>query len=251
MCELSFYSTYSEKSALKFDCVIGNNVSHKFPLHIHDSLCIGLVTKGQRNIAWSDKSEVINQGEMFIVNRNQPHAINQLKPHDYIAITVKGVSKDRTFKNIINSDACVALFHQLLYAIKDNTPDFTLQKWEDLYEYLSQKHESSLTLMHDEDFMRKASEYMKNNYQHSISVDDIAKYVCMSTSHFCRSFKRLTGLSPHSYLRQYRLSQSYKCLQQNTPIFDTAIEPDSMTVAILSEPFTLIWLFLLKNIRNL
>ena len=71
---LAFYSMYHDELALKFDCVVGNNVSHKFPLHIHESLCIGLITKGERNIILQDKTETIHQNEIFVINKNQPQA---------------------------------------------------------------------------------------------------------------------------------------------------------------------------------
>ena len=79
---LAFHSIYNEELALNFDYVTGINIAHKFPLHIHESLCIGLITKGKRNIILSGKTETINQGEIFVINKNQPHSINQTEPHD-------------------------------------------------------------------------------------------------------------------------------------------------------------------------
>lgn len=220
---LAFRSIYHEELALKFDCVIGNEVHHNFPMHIHDSLCIGFIGKGKRNITWLDKITTVHQNEIFVINRNQPHAITQTEPHDYMVINVKGKLDNVVFENIINTDTCRDLFFQLFCTLKDNNPDLP-EKWRNLYTYLTDAHKLSDSLTIQEDFIRKSLEYIQLNYQLQISVDDIAAYACMSTYHFSRLFKRLMGLSPHNYLKQYRLSKSYNHLRNNSPVFDTAIE---------------------------
>lgn len=219
----AFRSVYNEELALRFDCVIANDVHHHFPIHIHDSLCIGFISKGKRNIIWLDKTVTINQNEIFVINKNQPHAITQAEPHDYIAITVKGKLDNDIFENIINTNICRDLFLQLFCTLRNNSSDLS-ENWQNLYAYLSEVHRLSDSLTIQEDFIRKSLEYIHLNYQQQISVEDIAIHACISTYHFCRLFKELMGLSPHNFLRQYRLSQSYKHLRNNTPVFDTAIE---------------------------
>lgn len=221
-----FYSAYCGELDLKFECVIGNNVLHTFPLHIHDSLCIGLITKGQRNLILSGHSEIINRNRIFIINRLQPHAINQVVPHDYIVVTIKGPRLSNLFfKNVIKSGISVDLFVQLFHVIVENKIDKLPGKWNSLYTYLV---DSAQVLSEDVSFygkcIKKSIEYIHTNYQSQISVNDMAKQACMSTFHFCRLFKQLIGISPHNYLKQYRLSHSYRCLRENIPVFDTAIK---------------------------
>ena len=220
---LAFNSVYDEKLALKFDCVIGSDVCHNFPMHVHDSLCIGLICKGKRCFILPGKSETVNQNELFVINRNQPHAISRTTPHDYIVINVKGNLYDAVFGNVIKSDICLDLFLQFFQALKEKDLNRLFEKWEKLYKHLIMAHKTSDCLTNNEVFIQKAYEYIQANYQQQISVNDIAANACMSTYHFSRLFKQLTGLSPHNYLRQYRLSRSYKHLQNNTSVFDTAI----------------------------
>lgn len=224
--KFDFYSFSCKKFELRFDCVVGENVTHNFPLHIHDSLCIGMITKGQRVLILSENIEIINSNEVFIINRNQPHAITQEEPHDYIAITIKGkgLSNVPLFQNIISADICVSLFLQLYHELKKGYIENILPAWIRLCQYLTDTYRINSTLYPKDNLIRKSIEYIQTNYQSPISVNDIANQACMSTYHFCRLFKQLTGLSPHNYLKQHRLSRSYGCLQQNTPVFDTAIE---------------------------
>lgn len=186
---------------------------------------MGLVMKGQRVLTFSDNTEIIHPDEMFVINRNQPHAICRNEPHDYVAIAIKGKGLSNVlFQNMVNTDVSVNLFLQLYNELKAGCAEKILSAWYRLYQYLIDTHAIYSTLFPKGDFVRKSIEYMQANYQHPILVNDIADHVCMSTYHFCRSFKQLTGLSPHNYLKQYRLSRSYGYLQQNTPVFDTAIE---------------------------
>jgi AraC-like DNA-binding protein len=153
---------------------------------------------------------------------NQPHAITP-HPHSYIAITVKGITQDVVFENIITPNN-MELFYQLFHAIIEENSNSLSLYWDILYRYLCDYHVVSNAINPDEKFIIKALEFIKHNHHNQISVEDIAEHACLSTYHFCRLFKRLTGLSPHNCLKQYRLRQACKHLQNNTPVFDTAIE---------------------------
>ena len=52
----------------------------------------------------------------------------------------------------------------------------------------------------------KAITYIKNNYKDKISVEDIAKVANLSESHLFSVFKKEIGISPITYLNNYRLS---------------------------------------------
>jgi len=222
--KLSFHSINNEELALNFECVTGINVAHKFPLHIHESLCIGLITKGERNIILSGKTKAIHQGEIFVINKNQPHAINQTYPHDYIVITIKGLTATSSFSNIIKSDICTDLFLRLSNTIKSGETSSLSANWNNLYKHITENYYLLTPPDVDEVFLRKSLEFIQNNYRQQILIKDIASHACMSMFHFCRLFKKMTGLTPHNFLKQYRLSQSYKSLRHKTPVFDTAIE---------------------------
>jgi AraC family transcriptional regulator len=47
-----------------------------------------------------------------------------------------------------------------------------------------------------------------------VSLAALASDAGLSRFHFCRAFKESTGLSPHAWLRQYRLEQAMKMLRE-------------------------------------
>ena len=54
--------------------------------------------------------------------------------------------------------------------------------------------------------IERAVEYMVNNYEKSISVEELSKIATMSQPNFYASFKRNVGIPPITYLNRYRLS---------------------------------------------
>jgi AraC family transcriptional regulator len=53
--------------------------------------------------------------------------------------------------------------------------------------------------------LRRAREFMRENLDRPMSLQEIADAAGMSAFHFARGFKRATGLPPHQYLTQQRL----------------------------------------------
>jgi AraC-like DNA-binding protein len=54
--------------------------------------------------------------------------------------------------------------------------------------------------------------YISENYSSKISVEQLSEISNLSTYHFCRTFKKYTGASPHQYVLNYRLIQAKNLL---------------------------------------
>lgn len=220
---LAFCKVGDNTKNITFECVIGQEVSHEFPFHIHQSLCIGLITKGSRQILFPENEICVQENELFVVNPLQPHAIHQQYPHNYAAITVKGLSECPVFNQHIRSHLCKHLFVNLLNAIQNRDINELSTQWSKLFAYLCRYQRKKIDTTATNTIINKTMTYISANYQNPITVNDLAKYNCMSVFHYCRIFKSLTGISPHKFLMQFRLSMSRKCLQEEETIFDAAI----------------------------
>lgn len=55
-------------------------------------------------------------------------------------------------------------------------------------------------------YINKIINYIKQNYEEKITVDDIAKYIHMNNSYISTSFKEKMGISISEYILNYRLS---------------------------------------------
>jgi len=65
-------------------------------------------------------------------------------------------------------------------------------------------------------------ERLRSDSDADVSLDALASDAGLSRFHFCRAFKESTGLSPHAWLRQYRLEQAMNMLR-NTDVSIVAV----------------------------
>lgn len=61
--------------------------------------------------------------------------------------------------------------------------------------------------------LRRAIERLRSDADADVSLAALASDSGLSRFHFCRAFKESTGLSPHNWLRQYRLEQAIMMLR--------------------------------------
>jgi AraC family transcriptional regulator len=61
--------------------------------------------------------------------------------------------------------------------------------------------------------LRRAIERLRSDSDTDVSLAALASDAGLSRFHFCRAFKESTGLSPHAWLRQYRLEQAMAMLR--------------------------------------
>jgi len=59
----------------------------------------------------------------------------------------------------------------------------------------------------------RAIERLRSDSDADVSLGALASEAGLSRFHFCRAFKESTGLSPHAWLRQYRLEQAMNMLR--------------------------------------
>jgi AraC-like DNA-binding protein len=58
-----------------------------------------------------------------------------------------------------------------------------------------------------------AKDFMLSNYSQDISLDDISRQSCLSSTHLFRTFKQIYQCSPHQYLIQIRLDNARHMLK--------------------------------------
>ncbi len=77
------------------------------------------------------------------------------------------------------------------------------------------------------DFNRiaEAIDFLKNNYKKQPSLEEIAKHVHMSPSHFQKLFTTWAGISPKKFIQYISLNHAKHALRnEQASLFDTAIE---------------------------
>lgn len=63
--------------------------------------------------------------------------------------------------------------------------------------------------------LRLVTDYINNNLEHELSLNELAAIAQLSQYHFCRAFKQSSGFSPHQYLIQQRVERAKQLLQSD------------------------------------
>lgn len=63
--------------------------------------------------------------------------------------------------------------------------------------------------------VRKAMAYVQQNYQESLSRQDLARYVGMSDDYLTYCFRQELGMTPIAYLNRYRITQAKRLLKES------------------------------------
>jgi AraC family transcriptional regulator len=62
--------------------------------------------------------------------------------------------------------------------------------------------------------LRRAIEFMHDNFGRELALEEIASAAYLSEYHFARLFKQITGVTPHVYLANLRLERARKLLSE-------------------------------------
>ncbi|MDR8390781.1 AraC family transcriptional regulator [Aliifodinibius sp. S!AR15-10] len=62
--------------------------------------------------------------------------------------------------------------------------------------------------------INKACQYVMDHYQEDISLDDVIEIIGLTKAAFCRHFKKVTGKTFFTYIKQYRIGQACRLLME-------------------------------------
>lgn len=236
------------------------NFNGKTPPHIHDSVEILFIVKGNLKITCENREFEANEGEMFLFRSQTIHSVFpkqaevcywvlKVKPSLILALSspkngpiyslilslalLNDVSKICWTKQECIDNGTVTIFERMgnntnsrFYGLdilyKSCVGELLLIIVNELREYLPSSYDN-----HDkEDFVRKLYDvisYINKHYSEDLTLEDCSKKLSVSYSYFSRKFKQITGKTFKSYLLQIRVNHAEKfLLSTNEPITEIA-----------------------------
>jgi len=85
-----------------------------------------------------------------------------------------------------------------------------------VYKRLDSYLKKSRQISQYSEITRRAIIYIEGNYFHRISLNDIAREVCVNSSYLSRLFKKDTGINVMDYLNKIRLEKSVQLMQESS-----------------------------------
>ena len=222
--------------------VRGSGVTHDFPRHVHSSLCMGIVDRGERAISHGRKSTVVSAGGLFVVNPGESHTC-RTRENSYRILCagtdlVQSVTQQMSekaaglphFDTVLLSDkGLVRQINRFFWLIDQGTAAAELEScFIALLSRLILKHSQRLPVPGRIDSCRRevkrAREFIEANYSRNLSLEQLAQAACLSPFHFQRVFRRYLGVSPHEYLIQFRIRKAKEYLREGAPLTQVALD---------------------------
>lgn len=92
--------------------------------------------------------------------------------------------------------------------------------------------------MHTDTVIQKTIEYIENNLEQKLSLDDISEKVCYSKFHLNRLFAQTVGCTIHKYIQQRRITEAArKLVETDKPIVEIALEANYQSQQAFTNAF--------------
>jgi AraC-like DNA-binding protein len=238
--ELNIYEThaYAEQVSLKFDFpIIASMLTGKKVMHI-DGLDSFDFFPGESVVMPTNKEMVI---DFPIAKKDSPtqclalgidgskidEVVEKFNHHVAIENENNTWKLNQSASHLINNTDVNHLVERLVYTFTNNntSKDVLLDLMiQELVVRLLQTKAKAYILNDTQAFLNDtrigmAIKFIKNNLTNKdISVDQLAKKACMSTSHFHKKFKDTLGISPIDYINSEKIKFSKKLIKESKDI---------------------------------
>lgn len=202
--------------------------SHSFPLHSHESFCLGIVSQGLVRFQIGDEEQVLSKGMNYLIPSNVGVTITPMG-HRYGYTTICFKNEKKEYLMNYDYDTCFptldaeVLMHNLCDRYLDGGSSQSFMKGIlALLECHMQEKRTSPGI--HEELMDTAKKYIRDHIDQPFHLDALAAYVHMSKYHFIRTFKKQTGVTPNQYYIQAKIFAAKQALKQNERKTDVAID---------------------------
>lgn len=231
------YDTRLQIEAYRFQGLL-----QRFPNHFHDYYVILTIEAGSRHLTCKQREYTTSPGDMVLFNPGDVHACEPLdgRPLDYKSINIRPEVMQKTVQEITGTaflpsftqtvlyrselTACLTELHRLISAgetdfVKEERYLFLIGQLVSEYADLSPPN----TPHPAADEFSAVAAYLDTHYDTPVSLDELCAVAGMSKYHFIRSFTKVKGISPYSYLQTVRITRAKTLLEQGTPPVQVAL----------------------------
>lgn len=179
----------------------------------------------------------VKPGELAVFDTSSPHIYGTDVSSEFVWLHIGGngirelVQEITLFgeNNVFSGDVINPMRDFLYYMLtlcsenlQISESEVSLMIYKNLYSLIPYVQNETFAVRRGSEYIIESVEFIRNNYHRKISVKDIASNVHLSEAHFSRVFKNSMGISPYSYLREYRINMAKILLEQGMSISETA-----------------------------
>ncbi|WP_027078820.1 AraC family transcriptional regulator [Maribacter antarcticus] len=238
-------------------------------LHQHEEIQLSLILNGIGTLVIGDSVNDFKTYDVLIIGRNLPHVFNsdgseQEKSH-MLSIFFNKDSFGKGFFELNEFASLNTFFKQSAYGIRIISNNTALKKlflkfnnasklnrFIILFEILQLISKSKTKLLSSFVYKKSYSndqgkrmsdvfEHTMNNFQHNISLNEIANVANMTPQSFCKYFKQRTNKTYFSFLIELRIEHSCKLILANNDfsISEISIKSGFINISNFNRKFKL------------
>ena len=211
-----------------------------FAPHMHDAYVFWFNGEGGERVSIGRSSDILQPDSFGVVAPGEIHANHAVTEHRtleslYVShdaleeAAAQSGSLFSAFRSRLQQDrqsrTVLARLHATL--MQDEDPFITRETFLRAMSLLLERHGESSPqsdILSDPAKVRLARIIMNERFTEALELDELAALCGCSACHLIRLFRRETGMTPHAYLVECRLSLSKALLRGAAPISDIAQE---------------------------
>ena len=217
--------------------------AHQFSPHFHDHYAFFSVKKGVNEGGFKRKKYTITPADFLIIHPGEIHSGNshsgRLLTYLSFCPTEKFLMNATESMELValpsfeaitsNAEVIVQKFETFVKASSVNSNGFLLEQsltdfLGSLIEEISDKAIVSTQKQVYNEKIKLARKYIEENHTQNFSLAELSRYTGLSPFHLLRSFKKCVGLTPHSYLHNFRIEMAKKKIYKQSSLTHLAYE---------------------------
>lgn len=213
-----FYQTHTSFAAdgLKLE----NGIDFSFPMHLHSSFELIVVTEGEMEVTVDGKTYSLCQEDALLVFPNQVHELKTQK-HSCHFLCIFSPKLVQAYNKCFSSKIPVNnkfrpdfYFIEKLASLRNTDSIMNVKgalysicgKFDETAEY-SERNSG------DDDLLSKIFRFVETNFGFDCSLEALSKYTSYHYVYLSKYFKRCTGIAFTDYVNRHRISEACYILQ--------------------------------------
>ncbi len=237
------------------ELLCGSNITHEYPLHVHEEYCVLLMLKGVEATVCRGASHLAFPGSLGFMNPDEVHAsssvgaeyrIIRIRPNLFSRIVFESAGRDLGtphFDRFVVEDASIFrlllnLHHKLEQHISSLEQESEFVSTMGL---LVARHVANHPAVRppgkEPRHVKTVRDYLKSHYAENVSLSELTSITNLSPFHLLRVFHHQVGFPPHEYQTQVRIARARKLLLEGQSISHVALETGFCDQSHLSRNF--------------
>jgi AraC-like DNA-binding protein len=220
-------------------------ITHTFVPHLHETFAVGMIEQGAETFHYRRAHHVAPSGSVVTVNPGEVHtgsaftkegwSYRMFYPDPALFQRIASDLSGRTravpfFPQPVVPDGQLAQRLHRLHSVLENSPSLLeresalLTTFADLIARHAEQPAFSTHMKPDHHAVQRVRDYLHAHLADTVSLEQLAGLTQMSTYYLLRLFQQTTGLSPHAYLLQLRITRAKALLLAGVPIAQVALD---------------------------